>query len=189
MFEAPKPRWIFPARPFWRRGLCGLLAVFGAMGASLALAAAPDPREALKDEVQEAKAREIFQEVRCVVCQNESIDDSDAEIAGDLRKIIRDQVAKGRSRDEVLGFLTNRYGEFILLRPRVSLQNALLWGAPILVILCGFGFLYFRTRRGKQELEQEVILPLTEEEDQRLKAILAQAEPAKTTTSSSSAPK
>ena len=111
-----------------------LLAVVAAV---LCMAAASDPAERLPDPAQEARAREIFREVRCLVCQNESIDDSEAELAGDLRAIVRQQVAAGRSDDEIRDFLVARYGEFVLLKPPFSAGNAVLWVAPFFVVLAG----------------------------------------------------
>jgi cytochrome c-type biogenesis protein CcmH len=111
-----------------------LLAIVAAV---LCMAAASDPAERLPDAAQEARAREIFREVRCLVCQNESIDDSEAELAGDLRAIVRQQVAAGRSDEEIRAFLVARYGEFVLLKPPFSAGNAVLWAAPFVVALAG----------------------------------------------------
>ena len=108
-----------------------------ALAAFLCLGAAADPAERLREPAQEARARAIFREVRCLVCQNESIDDSEAELAQDLRRIVREQVAEGASNAEVKRFLVARYGAFVLLRPEVNLGNALLWGAPLLVVAAG----------------------------------------------------
>lgn len=108
-----------------------------ALGGMLCLAAASDPSERLPDPAQEARAREIFQTVRCLVCQNESIDDSDAELAQDLRRIVRDQVKAGRSDVEVKRFLTDRYGEFVLLKPAFSAGNLALWLGPFLIVVAG----------------------------------------------------
>ena len=107
------------------------------VGAVLCLAAASDPSERLPDPAQEARARAIFREVRCLVCQNESIDDSQAELAGDLRKLVRDEIRSGRSDSQVKTYLVSRYGEFVLLKPAFSWGNAALWGAPVLAVgLC-----------------------------------------------------
>jgi cytochrome c-type biogenesis protein CcmH len=107
------------------------------LAASLCIAAASDPAERLPDPAQEARARELFREVRCLVCQNESIDDSNAELAQDLRQLVREQVKAGRSDAQIRHYLTERYGEFVLLKPAFSLGNALLWGAPGLVVVVG----------------------------------------------------
>ena len=108
-----------------------------AFAAVLCIAAASDPAERLPDPAQEARARELFQEVRCMVCQNESIDDSDAELAHDLRQLVREQVKAGRTDAQIRTYLTHRYGEFVLLKPSFSLGNLLLWGAPALVVALG----------------------------------------------------
>ncbi|WP_091741813.1 cytochrome c-type biogenesis protein [Phenylobacterium immobile] len=136
-------------------------AVLGA----LCLAAASDPAERLADPVQEARARALFAGVRCLVCQNESIDDSDAELAADLRRIVRQQVAAGRTDAEIKAFLTDRYGEFVLMRPAFGPANLALWIGPFLVV--GLGVLLWRRRVAARPEEAA----LTEEELQRLKAL------------------
>jgi len=139
-----------------RRALAIVAAVF-------CLAAASDPAERLPDPAQEARARAIFREVRCLVCQNESIDDSSAELAADLRRLVRDEVKAGMSDDQVREHLTDRYGEFVLLKPALSWGNAVLWGAPFLVV--GLGLLLlaggFRNRRAEAELTQDEAARLT----------------------------
>ena len=115
-------------------------------GALLCLAAAADPADRLADPGREARARSLFRETRCLVCQSESIDDSDAPLAADLRRAIRERVAAGQSDTQVRAFLVARYGEFVLFRPRLSLTNALLWGAPFLVAVGGLGLLVARQR-------------------------------------------
>lgn len=128
--------------------------------------AAGDPKERLPDPAQEARARALFSQVRCLVCQNESIDDSDAELAGDLRKVVREQIAAGRTDAQVKTFLTDRYGEFVLLTPRFSLANAPLWFAGLAVVLAGLALLAGRWRR------REVTQDLNTEEESRLAALL-----------------
>jgi cytochrome c-type biogenesis protein CcmH len=117
------------------------------IAAVLCMAAASDPSERLPDPAQEATAREIFREVRCLVCQNESINDSDAELARDLRRVVREQVAAGRDETQVKAFLTDRYGEYVLLKPAFSLGNAALWLGPFVAVLAGLAFLALRVRR------------------------------------------
>ncbi len=124
-----------------------------ALAGVLCLAAASDPAERLADPAQEAKAREIFKDVRCLVCQNESIDDSEAELAHDLRMIVREQVKAGRSEDEVKRFLTDRYGEFVLLTPGFNAGNLALWLGPFLVVLGGVALLVVRLRNRTPEAE------------------------------------
>lgn len=112
-------------------------AVLAALAAVLCMAAASDPAERLADPAQEARARHLFEQVRCLVCQNESIDDSDAELAADLRRLVRGQIAAGRSDSEIKAYLTDRYGEFVLLRPAFSPANLVLWLAPLGIVLAG----------------------------------------------------
>jgi cytochrome c-type biogenesis protein CcmH len=125
----------------------------------LCIAAAADPADRLANPAQEARARAIFQDVRCLVCQNESIDDSEAELAGDLRHIVREQVKAGRSDAEIKRFLTDRYGEFVLLTPAFSWMNLALWGVPFLVVVLGTGLLVgrLRNRSGEPELSPEEV--------------------------------
>lgn len=126
------------------------------VAAVLCMAAASDPSERLPDPAQEARARELFKEVRCLVCQNESIDDSNAELAADLRRIVREEVAAGRSDAQIRDFLTDRYGEYVLLKPVFSWGNAVLWFAPLLIALAGVAMLIGRTRNraGESELSE-----------------------------------
>jgi cytochrome c-type biogenesis protein CcmH len=142
-----------------------------ALAAAACVAAASDPAERLPDPAKEAQAREIFRDVRCLVCQNESIDDSDAELAADLRRIVREQVAAGQSEAEVKAFLTARYGEFVLLRPSFSAGNAALWIAPFLIV--GFGVLLLVTQLRRRAGEAE----LTPEEADRLKSLTDEPAP------------
>ena len=136
------------------------------VAALLTIAAASDPSERLPDPAQEARARSLFAEVRCLVCQNESIDDSTADLAGDLRRVVREQIAAGHSDAEVKTFLTDRYGEFVLLKPPFTIGNAALWLAPFLAALAGLALLAARWRR------REVTQDLSNEEESRLAALL-----------------
>ncbi len=95
------------------------------------------PGEALPDPALEARARALSAELRCMVCQNQSIDLSDAELAHDLRLLVRERLKAGDTNEQVLDYVVSRYGEFVLLKPRLSLRNALLWGAPVLILLTG----------------------------------------------------
>lgn len=131
--------------------------LLAALAAVLCIAAASDPSERLADPAQEARARELFREVRCLVCQNESIDDSNAELAADLRRLVREEVKAGKTDDQVRQHLTDRYGEFVLLKPSFSWGNAALWGAPVLVVIVGLGLLAlsFRNRSEDAELSSD----------------------------------
>jgi len=128
-------------------------AVLAALATVFCMAAASDPAERLPDPGQEARARHIFEQVRCLVCQNESIDDSEAELAHDLRQIVRDQVRQGRSDDQIKTFLVDRYGEFVLLRPSFSPGNVALWAGPFVVVALGLGLLLGRLRGRAPEPE------------------------------------
>ena len=101
-----------------------------------------EPNEALADPALEARARDLSAELRCLVCQNQSIDDSDADLARDLRILVRERLTAGDSDSEVMAYLVSRYGEFVLLRPRLSLRNALLWGAPLALLMGGVVYLW-----------------------------------------------
>ena len=138
------------------------------VAALLCIAAAPDPADRLPNPGQEARARHLFKQTRCVVCQNESIDDSQAELAHDLRQVIRGQIAAGRSDEEVRTFLVSRSGDFILLRPRFSPATVILWIGPFAIVLIGLGVLAGRRRRLQAAEEAR----LTPEEEARLKAMV-----------------
>lgn len=105
--------------------------------------AALEPGEALADPALEARARALSQELRCLVCQNQSIDDSDAPLARDLRQMVRDRLTAGDSDDEIRAAVVARYGEFALFRPRVAAHTAPLWAMPLVILLLG-GFLAWR---------------------------------------------
>lgn len=111
-------------------------------------AQAVDPREMLPDPVLEKRARALSAELRCLVCQNQSIDDSDAELAKDLRLLIRSRLTAGDTDQEVIDYVTARYGDFVLLRPPVTGATAVLWVGPVLFAMFGaLGIvLYYRRR-------------------------------------------
>ena len=129
-----------------RRSLRPALAALALLASLPALAVQPD--EVLKDPALEHRAREISAELRCLVCQNQSIDDSDAPLAKDLRLIVRERLEKGDSDTAVLDYVVARYGEFVLLRPVFALHTLLLWLTPVLaVLLGGFGIWRLARRR------------------------------------------
>jgi cytochrome c-type biogenesis protein CcmH len=129
----------------------------------------------LKDPALEARARKLSQELRCVVCQNQSIDDSNAPLAHDLRVIVRERLAAGDGDGEVLAFVEARYGAFVLLRPRFRLQTLLLWLTPLL-LLAGAGLFLLRARQ-RQAVPGSVPPPLSADEQRRLDALLQQDRP------------
>jgi cytochrome c-type biogenesis protein CcmH len=123
--------------------------------------------EILADRALEQRARTLSKELRCMVCQNQSIDDSDAPLAHDLRVLVRERLAAGDTDQQVLDFLTARYGEFVLLKPRFSSRTAILWLTPVAVlVLGGLGFMAASRRRSSAETN------LTAEEEARLAEIL-----------------
>ncbi len=121
--------------------LCAALAILF-MGSALAV----EPSERLQDPTQEARAREVSKALRCVVCQNESIDDSNAELAKDMRILVRERIASGYSNQAVLDYLLARYGDFVLLKPRLQATTIALWAAPFLIFAVG-GWAVARTLR------------------------------------------
>ncbi len=130
-----------------------------------------DPSEMLDDPALEAKARELDHALRCVVCQSESVASSNAQWAVDTRRVIREQIASGQTHAQVVDFFVERYGEFVLMNPRASGSNWLLWAAgPLMFLLAaGVGVTYLRTRRvasGASETE------LSDDEQRRLREIL-----------------
>ena len=145
----------------------GLRTLAVALAAVALMGSASEPSERLADPAQEARARELFKEVRCLVCQNESIDDSEAQLAGDLRRIVREQVKQGRDDREIRAFLVQRYGEFVLLKPRFSAGNAVLWLAPAGVLLLGGGLMFGLLRRRETEQTE-----LSQDEEDRLRRLL-----------------
>jgi cytochrome c-type biogenesis protein CcmH len=145
---------------------------------ALMLLAAPavhavQPDEIMSDPAKEARARELSRELRCMVCQNQSIDDSDAPLARDLRLLVRERIAAGDSNSQVLDFLVARYGEFVLLKPRFERQTILLWLlAPLL--LAGGGFALWRQNRRRSRSGADVpVPPLTPDEEARLAALMS----------------
>ena len=122
--------------------LCGWLALAGAAMAAVT------PDEMLKDPALEARARQLDRELRCLVCQNESIDDSNADLAHDLRLLVRQRIRQGDSDEAVKQYLVDRYGSFVLLRPPVERGTWFLWFGPAAVLLAGGGLSvgYFRRR-------------------------------------------
>ncbi|MGB6730384.1 MAG: cytochrome c-type biogenesis protein, partial [Xanthobacteraceae bacterium] len=110
---------------------------------------AVQPDEMLADPKLEARARAISQELRCLVCQNESIDESEAPLAHDLRVLVRQRIEAGDSDAQVMNFIVARYGEFVLLKPRLEWRTALLWGTPPGLLLIGIVMLLIAARRRK----------------------------------------
>jgi cytochrome c-type biogenesis protein CcmH len=149
-------RQIFPALVFLLIGCMQSLAVM--------------PNEMLADPALEARARALSAELRCLVCQNESIDESHADLARDLRLLIRERISKGESNEQVRAFLVSRYGDFILLKPPFNLQTLLLWLSAPLTLLLGIWTLFLSARRNKDKT-----VPLSEEEEALIRSFRAHA--------------
>lgn len=145
-----------------------LLTLFLAFQTSAAFAVNPD--EVLADAPLEKRARQISAELRCMVCQNESIDDSNAELARDLRILVRERLTSGDSDKQVVDFIVDRYGEFVLLKPRFNAQTAVLWGFPVLVLLFGGIALIIAFRR--RNAVPDVQKPLSAREKAELSRLL-----------------
>ncbi|MGI6851575.1 cytochrome c-type biogenesis protein [Mesorhizobium sp. 1B3] len=135
-------------------------------------ARAVQPDEVLKDPALEERARRLSSELRCMVCQNQSIDDSDADLARDLRIVVRDRLTAGDTDAQVLDYVVSRYGEFVLLKPRFNLRNALLWSVPAILLLAGGFFLFVSARSRKRPATGE----LTEAESEALDRLLRDGE-------------
>lgn len=140
-----------------------VLALALILSGSAALAVQPD--EVLPDPALEQRARAISGELRCLVCQNQSIDDSDAPLARDLRILVRERLRAGDSDPAVRDFVVARYGEFVLLRPPLSPRTLLLWGTPFLLLLAALAMLWHRSR---SQAAPAHVPPLTEAERERL---------------------
>ena len=127
------------------------------------------PDEILSDPVLEERARNLSAQLRCMVCQNQSIDDSNAELARDLRVLVRERLVSGDSDQDVIAYVVSRYGEFVLLKPRFSARTVLLWGAPILLTLAGVtSLLVFARRRNTLPTQQK----LSSDEEAKIRSML-----------------
>jgi cytochrome c-type biogenesis protein CcmH len=128
---------------------------------------AVQPDELLKDPTLEARARSLSAGLRCLVCQNQSIDESEASVAKDLRVLIRDQLIQGKSDTEIVDYVVSRYGDYVLLKPRFSPANYLLWATPFALVLAGIALAYRRPRKATPESDT-----LTAAEKAELDALL-----------------
>jgi cytochrome c-type biogenesis protein CcmH len=145
-----------------------LLAVIGFSPARAVL-----PDEVMADPVKEARARDLSRELRCMVCQNQSIDDSEAPLARDLRLLVRERIAAGDSDSQVIDFLVARYGEFVLLKPRFERQTFVLWLVPPLVLIGGGLALWLHIRRRPKGDAELANRPLSADEETRLAALMS----------------
>lgn len=154
--------------PFLRR--CIIASVLAASGHTLQ-SFAVEPAERLADAKLELRARNISANLRCLVCQNQSIDDSNAPLAHDLRVLVREHLQAGEADAEIERFLVARYGEFVLLRPRLGVQTALLWFSPFVLLALVVLFVWLSSRRGLSTAPMPPFL--SNEEQERLARILA----------------
>jgi len=130
---------------------------------------AVNPDEVLADPALEARARHLSAQLRCMVCQNQSIDDSNAELAKDLRLLVRERITNGDSDDDVIAYVVSRYGEFVLLNPRFETKTLLLWGAPVVLLLAGAAAMLAAARRRTGKVTGTA---LSADEQARLDAVL-----------------
>jgi len=135
-------------------------------------ALAVEPDEVLKDPALEARARTLSKELRCLVCQNQSIDDSAAPLAKDLRIVVRERLTAGDSDAQVIDYLTRRYGAFVLLKPPMTPATYLLWFGPVLILAAGAIGLFFLARRRAANPVAGAPAPLSDDERRRLDALL-----------------
>lgn len=155
-----------------KRILLAALLALSALTPAITPALAVQPDEVLQDPALESRARAISQELRCLVCQNQSIDDSNAPLARDLRLLVRDRLKAGDSDNKVMEFITDRYGDYVLLRPPFKATTLVLWIGPFAVLLLGAAgtFLFLRGRRGVAAGADTA--PLSADERRRLDALL-----------------
>ena len=145
-----------------------LAAIFLLLAASVP-AYAVNPDEVLANPALEARARALSAELRCMVCQNQSIDDSNADLAKDLRLLVRERLKAGDTDRQVLDYLVSRYGEFVLLKPRLSAHTLLLWGMPVFLLAISGVIVFFQLRKRPQ---RDPAGTLSDDEQQKLDALL-----------------
>jgi cytochrome c-type biogenesis protein CcmH len=137
------------------------------------------PDEIMADPVKESRARDLSRELRCMVCQNQSIDDSEAPLARDLRLLVRERIAAGDSDAQVMDFLVARYGEFVLLKPRLKSHTLLLWLLPPFALAGGGLALWMHNRRRTKAGSDETSFKLSADEEARLERLIAAEPPEK----------
>lgn len=152
----------------------GSIALLAALAISVGSALAVEPNERLADAVQEARARAISAELRCLVCQNESIDESHADLAHDIRMLVRERLTKGDDDKQVVQSVVDRYGDFVLLKPPVKPATYVLWFAPVILLLGAFAGTVVWLRRRAAGVE--VPVPLSAAEQQKLDRLLRDEE-------------
>ena len=164
------------------RRIAALLTLLAGLALLAPQAGAVLPDEILDDPKLEERAREISKNLRCVVCQNQSIDDSNADLARDLRLIVRERLTAGDSKDEVVQYVVDRYGAYVLLKPPFNMETAILWASPVLILLAALAsvFWWYRSRQlapaaagaAAPGTSRGRTAPLSDEEKKRLDALL-----------------
>lgn len=148
-----------------------MLVAFAVAGMSTP-ASAYEPGEVLIDPVLEERARALSSELRCMVCQNQSINDSNAPLAKDLRLLVRDRLVQGDTDEQVIDFVVERYGEYVLLRPRIAPHTYLLWFGPFIILLLAAGLAVRYLRKRSTDIAAEEGTPLSDEERKRVGQLL-----------------
>lgn len=166
MMRRPMPVKMMLRRALFTVAFAGAI-LAGAGLSAIAPAMAMQPDEVLADKALERRARDISLGLRCLVCQNQSIDDSDADVARDLRRVVRQRLTAGDSDAQVRDYVVARYGDFVLLKPPVNARTLLLWGGPALVLLCGVLLVMVSRRQMSRDAE-----PLDEAEKEALEQAL-----------------
>jgi len=141
-------------------------------------ARAVNPSEVLVDPALEARARHISKGLRCLVCQNQSIDDSDASLAKDLRVLVRERITAGESNDQVEAYVVSRYGDFVLLKPPFNMATLVLWLSPLLFIICGTVaiIIFFRKKKKATATLTPTVPPLTNAEKKQVTELLMEGD-------------
>ena len=162
-------------RAFRRIAPISLLAAFALLLLCSGPLLAVEAKEMLANPALEARARNLSKELRCMVCQNQSIDDSEAPLAHDLRVLVRERLTAGDTDSQVLNFLVARYGEFVLLRPPLAWHTAALWGLPPAALLIGIAAMIIVARRRRRHVSAAAAANLTADEERRLSDLLRDA--------------
>ena len=158
------------------KAILAMVVVAASVGLAAVSAGAVEPEEVLEDPVLESRAREVSKGLRCLVCQNQSIDDSDAELARDLRVLVRERLTAGDSNEQVIDYVVSRYGDFVLLAPPFKASTYALWLGPAVLVVAGViaVVLFYRRRGGASGTNgvAETPAPLSEAEKRKLAGLL-----------------